>query len=241
MVTRLRVLHDDVLREAVEARQISASVAREITKLTVEAAAELRRRVQAGEKLQMRAVAEARARLVAAGIVNPRRKRSNAVGDDGAEPAPPATSDRPEVPPESARPTVHPADTVDSLSHLAPWRIAPLIQAPTGNAAPRALRRRRPKHPRRPGPAVVLRESTVDTATATYGSEAERHEERDTALSRLNRLEAAPPEILHVEALVKALDEQGYDRVTEILGYGVSQGWSCAALLQMVLCAQTGV
>ncbi len=71
---RLRVLADQVLADAVERRQISATAAREIMKLPDEEVLAFRRRVLAGEHLQTNDVAAARARLAAAGIVNPRRK-----------------------------------------------------------------------------------------------------------------------------------------------------------------------
>lgn len=204
VVTRLRVLHDDVLREAVEARQISASVAREITKLSVEAATELRRRVQAGEKLQMSAVVEARSRLAAAGIVNPRRKR----------PGPDATARD-----EAASAGLAGAD--ESIWHLAPWRVAP----PTAMTVP-AGARRRARRTAGPWPAVVA---------GTFSEpEPVRAGEHEVNRSPLNRLEATPRNSAQVEVLVRALDQQSYRRVVEILDYGAGQGWSCAALLHLV-------
>lgn len=71
---RLRVLADQVLADAVERRQISASTARDIMKLPDEEIMALRGRVQQGERLQINDIATARARLAAEGIVNPRRK-----------------------------------------------------------------------------------------------------------------------------------------------------------------------
>jgi len=71
---RLRVLSDPVLADAVERGQISATAAREITKLPDEEAALLRGRVAAGEAVETADVAESRARLAASGAVNPRRK-----------------------------------------------------------------------------------------------------------------------------------------------------------------------
>jgi len=73
---RLRVLADQVLADAVERRQISATAAREISKLPNDEVMAFRTRVQAGERLQTNDVAAARARLEAAGVINPRRKRS---------------------------------------------------------------------------------------------------------------------------------------------------------------------
>jgi ParB family transcriptional regulator, chromosome partitioning protein len=73
---RLRVLADQVLADAVERRQISATAARDIKQLPDEEVMAFRNRVLAGERLQTNDVAAARARLAAAGIVNPRRKTS---------------------------------------------------------------------------------------------------------------------------------------------------------------------
>jgi ParB/RepB/Spo0J family partition protein len=70
---RLRVLADQVLADAVERRQISATAAREIMKLPDDEVLEFRNRIKAGERLQTNDVAGARARLLSAGIVNPRR------------------------------------------------------------------------------------------------------------------------------------------------------------------------
>ncbi len=71
---RLRLLADQVLADAVERRQISATAAREMMKLPDEEVISFKQRVQAGERLQTNDVAVARARLEAEGIVNPRRK-----------------------------------------------------------------------------------------------------------------------------------------------------------------------
>jgi ParB family transcriptional regulator, chromosome partitioning protein len=69
---RLRILRDQVLADAVERRQLTASVAREINKLPDGAANLLRRRVEAGERVRLSDVHEVRQQLEAAGIVNPR-------------------------------------------------------------------------------------------------------------------------------------------------------------------------
>jgi ParB family chromosome partitioning protein len=71
---RLRVLADQVLADAVERRQIPPSVARDIMKLPEEEVERFRARVQAGDRVHLNDVAETRARLTAAGVVNPRRK-----------------------------------------------------------------------------------------------------------------------------------------------------------------------
>ena len=71
---RLRVLSDQVLTDAVERRQISATAARDIMQLPDDAYMALRARVLGGEAVQSSDVATARGRLSAAGVVNPRRK-----------------------------------------------------------------------------------------------------------------------------------------------------------------------
>jgi len=71
---RLRLLADQVLADAVERRQISATAARDIMTLPDDEIARFRNRVLAGEPLQSNDIAVARARLAAAGVANPRRK-----------------------------------------------------------------------------------------------------------------------------------------------------------------------
>jgi hypothetical protein len=71
---RLRVLSDQVLADAVERRQISATAARDIMQLPDDEYMAFRTRVLNGEAIQSSDVATARGRLSAAGVVNPRRK-----------------------------------------------------------------------------------------------------------------------------------------------------------------------
>jgi ParB family chromosome partitioning protein len=71
---RLRLLADQVLADAVERRQISATAARDIMRLPDEEIEVFKKRVRAGEALQSNDVAAARARLAAAGTPHPRRK-----------------------------------------------------------------------------------------------------------------------------------------------------------------------
>ena len=104
---RLRVLADLVLADAVERRQISATAAREIMKLPDDEVLTFRNRVLAGERLQTNDVAAARARLAAAGVVNPRRKRARPAGQEPPLPvdpqdAPPADG---AITPSAAPPT----------------------------------------------------------------------------------------------------------------------------------------
>jgi len=71
---RLRVLGDQVLADAVERRQISATAARDIMQLPDGEYMALRVRVLNGEAIQSSDVDTVRGRLSAAGVVNPRRK-----------------------------------------------------------------------------------------------------------------------------------------------------------------------
>lgn len=85
----LRVLANQVFADAVERRQIAFSVARKIMQLPDEEIETFRRRVRAGERLQNNDIAVARARMDAAGVVNPRRKRAPSSADTPADDATP--------------------------------------------------------------------------------------------------------------------------------------------------------
>src|SRR6185437_3515206 len=84
---RLRVLADQVLADAVERRQISATAARDIKQLPDEEVMAFRNRVLAGERLQTNDVAAARARLAAAGVINPKRKTARHADQADERPA----------------------------------------------------------------------------------------------------------------------------------------------------------
>jgi ParB/RepB/Spo0J family partition protein len=71
---RLRVLSDQVLADAVERQQISATAARDIMQLPDGEYLVLRERVLNGEPIQSSDVATVRGHLSDAGVVNPRRK-----------------------------------------------------------------------------------------------------------------------------------------------------------------------
>ena len=90
---RLRILADQVLADAVERRQISATAAREISKLPDDKIEEFRARVASGESLLSNDVARARAELRAAGVAHPRRKVDRGQGKDKTSfyPMPPQT------------------------------------------------------------------------------------------------------------------------------------------------------
>src|SRR5918911_158870 len=104
---KLRLLRDQVLADAVERRQIAATVAREINKLPDDVAEELRKRIQAGEKLQVSDIDEVRAQLAAAGVVNPRwnPRRSDGLFEASRPATPPACESRGGGPPEETAPS----------------------------------------------------------------------------------------------------------------------------------------
>ena len=126
---RLRVLADQVLADAVERRQISNTAAREIMKLPDEEVQAFRTRVLAGERLQTNDVAAARARLAAAGVINPRRKvgrpaegPATAPGDDPSvvETAAPGTEPTAPEQTTAVRPVADPALGAGALSLVPP-------------------------------------------------------------------------------------------------------------------------
>lgn len=71
---RLRILNDQVLADAIERRQISATAARDIAQLPERERERLRNRVASGESVHTGDITALRARMTAAGVTNPRRK-----------------------------------------------------------------------------------------------------------------------------------------------------------------------
>jgi len=95
------------LRDAVALHQLSQSTAAEIVKLEESARDALLGRVRRGEKIALSDVQEARRRLAADGVRNPRRK----IGAEAETKA--STAARRD-------------DPADELLRMAPWRTAPL-------------------------------------------------------------------------------------------------------------------
>jgi len=107
VTNRVRVVQYAELRDAVALHQLSQSTAAEIVKLEESARDALLGRVRRGEKIALSDVQEARRRLAADGVRNPRRK----IGAE-AETKASAVARR--------------DDPADELLRMAPWRTAPL-------------------------------------------------------------------------------------------------------------------
>ncbi len=225
---RLRLIADQILSDAVARRQIPASVAREILKLEpLEYAAELRRRVEAGEKLQMDDIAEARTRMRQDGVVNPRQARGVSIEEllskHGIDPAgaAPQTTERPHektVPPDAA-----------SLNEQVPAWMDP-AQRRTVRSDKEAFARIQedyeryrataPAHPPtvaavRPVAPAVQAEPALPTQAAP-----------PTPPAAADRDPAA--------ALQALLDEGDRAWLARVLTLGAENGWTCAGLLQQV-------
>jgi len=107
VTNRVRVVQYAELRDAVALHQLSQSTAAEIVKLEESARDALLGRVRRGEKIALSDVQEARRRLAADGVRNPRRK----IGAEAETKA--STAARRD-------------DPADELLRMAPWRTAPL-------------------------------------------------------------------------------------------------------------------
>jgi ParB-like chromosome segregation protein Spo0J len=91
---RLRLLHDEVIADGVRSGALTVSAAQEAQKLADDGLAEIYERLRAGESVLVAQVQEIRARLSAAGVVNPRRKgqREQPTAVPLPEAAPPAVA-----------------------------------------------------------------------------------------------------------------------------------------------------
>jgi len=126
VTNRVRVVQYAELRDAVALHQLSQSTAAEIVKLEESARDALLERVRRGEKIALSDVQEARRRLAADGVRNPRRK----IGAE-AETKASAVARR--------------DDPAGELLRMAPWRTAPLTydgqprtESPSGPQAAQA-------------------------------------------------------------------------------------------------------
>jgi len=123
--TRLLLLSDQVVADAVAREQIAPSTAREVLRLPDDARAELRDRIAAGEALAGADVQAVRARQTAAGVVNPRAK-------GGGRPARVAGHEQSASPTGAKAAAVDPANyqpVVDPAPSIAP-RDDPDVQPP---------------------------------------------------------------------------------------------------------------
>ena len=206
---KLRLLRHQVLADAVERRQLSATAAREINKLPDEVAEDMRRRVQAGEKFQISDIQEIRAQLQAAGVVNPRwNPRPSEVGT--------------ELPLSPAEPPVRPATAALPLfydSSLLPRSAEPSTQRDEQTAPPAHTESRLPKQHQ--AERIALAASTWSVAPM---------EEEGSAHTALNRAMAEPKSGPSLQQLVAQVP---WPQTEALLEYGVACGWSCAGLLHM--------
>jgi len=96
---RLRLLHDEVIADGVRRGALTVSAAQEAQKLADEGLAEVYKELRAGENVSVAQVQEIRARLAAAGVVNPRRKGHG--GSPALAPLSEAAPSNPGAQPES--------------------------------------------------------------------------------------------------------------------------------------------
>lgn len=246
---RLRLLRDQVLADAVERQQIAVSVAREINKLPDEAAEELRRRVQAGDKLQLPDIQAMREQLRAAGITNPRRNprpsdmapQELAPLDNNRE-----TTGETGTAPQEAQPSNHEARP--QRTEKAPWLpqvTAPLEYHPSLRAEPKAM------------PSSHTGSSHIGLRSATTGQRTTESDERLSGIAQSQQWTQAPvvhprggevlPNHSSVNTATRAIpsaDSLGelasrlsWDDLELLLDYGIEQGWTCIGLKQAVMLA----
>jgi ParB/RepB/Spo0J family partition protein len=217
---KLRLLRDQVLADAVERRQIAATVAREINKLPDDVAEDLRKRVQAGERFQVSDIEAIRAHLAAAGVVNPRwnPRRSDGLPETPRQETPPTCGSYADGPPEAAAPsslTLSPAE--QAAAEVLRSRVTPCDDTLRSTAHEPAAPSSPHDHPA-PRTSVAPRQPPEEPVIVPP--------------SALNRAESAVRE--GGPSLGAILQRLGgaYDVYEEALLYGLERGWSCAGLLQ---------
>lgn len=233
---KLRLLRDQVLADAVERRQITATAAREINKLPEDVAEQLRHRIQRGERLHVSHVHEIRAQLHAAGIINPRRNprpsdrltdisdQHAATADAGiASPAPPARRDQALLAQEAER-------IMAERGMAAPlFYDQSLLPAPISPAKSRNQEKAVRKPDEIAGwPQAAARSQPLRAETPVsddVGAE-------DTSES--NDHGVAGPGMEGGPSLRYLIQRLPRDEVEALLEYGVVRGWSAASLLHLV-------
>lgn len=234
---RLRILHDQVLCDAVERRQIAASVAREIAKLPDEAAATLRRRVADGARVQLADVQAVRRALAEAGVIHPRlspradRAQPPAQTDQAADAQEGAPGGRSvdgqgeDLPPSAeAAVLLRPLEPADVPAWLAP----PVYRQ--GDRAVEAARRavendyRLYRASGLAAPASAVAPAPPPPGKATAGVAGHPH----AAPATLTR---SPEGGATLAALLRGLDQPQLERV---LLFGIERGWTLAGLLYNV-------
>jgi ParB family transcriptional regulator, chromosome partitioning protein len=225
---KLRLLRDQVLADAVERRQIAATVAREINKLPDDVTGELRKRIQAGEKLQVSDIDEVRAQLAAAGVVNPRwnPRRSDGPPEAPRQERPPARGSCGDGPPEETAPS----SPALSPAEQAAAEVLRSCVTPDDDALRSTAHEPAPPSPHGPTApqTTVAPRQPPDTSVIALPERAEPARPP----SALNRVEPATRESgPSLRAILQRLGG-AYDVYEEALLYGLERGWSCAGLLQ---------
>lgn len=233
---RLRLIADQVLTDAVARGQITASVAREILKLQpLEYATELRRRVEAGQKLQMGDIEAAREQMRQDGVVHPRYTRGASIG---------SLMETQRLASANAAAS---AEAVES-----PVSVAHAQQAEPDTSPPSWLdpEQRRPVRSDREALARLQQDYQRYRATMTAPGGADtrpRPAEQDHGAGNTELLRTPvpaptsdrlrPAEIDPAEALHALLDQGDRAWLVRVLTLGAENGWTCAGLLHQIRAA----
>ena len=215
---RLRVLADQVLADAVERRQISATAARDIKQLPDEEVMAFRARVLAGERLQTNDIAAARARLAATGVINPRRKAGRNVEQTSSpeETGPPglagdgvpkAAGIPAEAPPLRVLEAVTPSEAPPAPA--ADWEWSDLDAGTEGSAA----------------------QPSVETITPTTDGENEQSEKQTAfVFAPLFSPQEEAAALAEISQLVAGFSQTERRTITRLLGLAARLGWTLEEL-----------
>jgi hypothetical protein len=217
-----------VLSDAVERRQLSATVAREINKLPDELAEPLRQRVQAGARLQHKDIEEVRAQMAREGRVHPRLARPAHLAEAGAggERAAPSAAEA-----AGARPTGDLPEGPEAGAALPP---PPELVPPRWleEGPHRVVRSDKEAFEQIQQEYQRLRASGLPSAPpppAAAGAAEPGLEQPAPGRSPTGAPAGAS------ESLAALLDELDLRRLRPVLLYGIERGMSCAGLWQHIL------
>jgi ParB-like chromosome segregation protein Spo0J len=229
---RLRLLRDQLLSDAVERRQISATVAREINKLPDEIAERLRQRVQEGAKLLQKDIDETRAHMARDGIVHPRlAPRADRMpepvleGEVGAS----VTAGR-----DMTMPTHHPAEAHDTFSGLTEETALPrwldVDQHHAVHSDKEAFHRIQHGYQRLRA-SLLPHDPPAGPGTAAPAPVSPGLQEPAPDTSEQGR---SPSDMPAGATLAKLLVDLDLRHVRHLLLYGIERGMSCAGLWQHI-------